>query len=217
MVRCCEKERSGEIFSRLIPDVLKVMLETSDEARGLAKRRLAVRKKVTAREKESECEGYCVGDDDDGKHKHRPWRGVERECTAALPDTPWRKEKIKIKKKITKERFRRSRIPQLNGNKDELLTCLWKEASFGTRYADGNRNVSQLWIERVLFKEEEEEEERGRIIDTKEYNVRKGMCGSECTVDKSDGGFTKFTKGGNNSAVDEALLFEIGRNSEKGQ
>ena len=99
-------------------------------------------------------------------------------------------------------------------NKDELLLAVSLE-SLGELCERDMRMATGVFrsygLRELLFKEEEEEEERGedQSIRIASITCAARVCGSAVVqLTKSDGGFTKFTKGGNNSAVDEALLFE---------
>ena len=218
------KKESGEIFSRLIPDVLKVMLETSDEKvhAALAKAALAA-----AREEGNGGERRRANVRDIvlemmmmAKHKHSSVaRSRALNAIAALnSDHSVAEGEDKDKEENTRkkeiEAFEDT-VRECAKNKDELLLAVSLE-SLGELCERDMRMATGVFrsygLRELLFKEEEEEEEeRGedQSIRIASITCAARVCGSAVVqLTKSDGGFTKFTKGGNNSAVDEALLFE---------
>ena len=216
------KKESGEIFSRLIPDVLKVMLETSDDKvyACVAKAVLAaareegnggVRRRANVRDIVLEMMMMA-------KHKHSSVaRSRALNAIAALnSDHSVAEGEDKDKEENTRKKEIEAFEDTVRecANKDELLLAVSLE-SLGELCERDMRMATGVFrsygLRELLFKEEEEEEERGedQSIRIASITCAARVCGSAVVqLTKSDGGFTKFTKGGNNSAVDEALLFE---------
>ena len=221
------KKESGEIFSRLIPDVLKVMLETSDDKvyTCVAKAVLAaareegnggVRRRANVRDIVLEMMMMA-------KYKHSSVaKSRALNAIAALnSDHSVVEGEGKDKDKDKEENTRKKEIEAFEDtvrecakNKDELLLAVSLE-SLGELCERDMRVATGVFrsygLRELLFKEEEEEEEeeeRGedQSIRIASVTCAARVCGSAVVqLTKSDGG---FTKGGDNSAVDEALLFE---------
>ena len=217
------KKESGEIFSRLIPDVLKVMLETSDDKvyACVAKAVLAaareegnggVRRRANVRDIVLEMMMMA-------KYKHSSVaKSRALNAIAALnSDHSVVEGEGKNKDKDKEENTRKKEIEAFEDtvrecakNKDELLLAVSLE-SLGELCERDVRVATGVFrsygLRELLFKEEEEEE-RGedQSIRIASVTCAARVCGSAVVqLTKSDGG---FTKGGDNSAVDEALLFE---------
>ena len=216
------KKESGEIFSRLIPDVLKVMLETSDDKvyACVAKAVLAaareegnggVRRRANVRDIVLEMMMMA-------KYKHSSVaKSRALNAIAALnSDHSVAEGEDKDKEENTRkkeiEAFEDT-VRECAKNKDELLLAVSLE-SLGELCERDMRVATGVFrsygLRELLFKEEEEEEEEERGEDQSiriaSVTCAARVCGSAVVqLTKSDGG---FTKGGDNSAVDEALLFE---------
>ena len=188
------KKESGEIFSRLIPDVLKVMLETSDDKVYAALQRQfwrrqgeegngGVRRRANVRDIVLEMMMMA-------KYKHSSVaKSRALNAIAALnSDHSVVEGEGKDKDKDKEENTRKKEIEAFEDtvrecakNKDELLLAVSLE-SLGELCERDMRMATGVFrsygLRELLFKEEEEEEEeeeaRGGSIDT---NCECNVCG----------------------------------------